>query len=109
MPVDGDDQVGASREMAVDRTDAHAGPDGDVTHRSIDAGVDEGCGGGLKQRLLVALGVGPLPRSWWVGVTSRHVPVASVTMDAKRNQVPYRLGGTRFRFYRLSSLIEEQQ
>jgi hypothetical protein len=62
MSVDGDDEIGSRREVAVDRADANAGPGGDVAHGHIDAGSDESRGGRVQQCLLVTPGVGPLPR-----------------------------------------------
>ena len=41
---------------------ADAGPGGDLTHRHVDAGLDERRGGRVEQRRLVPPGVGPLPR-----------------------------------------------
>ena len=54
MAVDGDNEIGPSREVAVDRPDPDAGFDRDLTDRRVDAGGDEDRGGDVEQRLLVA-------------------------------------------------------
>jgi hypothetical protein len=54
MAVDGDNEIGPSREVAVDRPDPDAGFGRDLTDRRVDAGGDEDRRGGVEQRLLVA-------------------------------------------------------
>ncbi len=74
--VDGDDQVGPGREVAVDRAHPDSGPGRDVADRRLHPGADEHGGGCLEQDLLVAAGVSPLfeRRSPGLLIDRRHVP-----------------------------------
>ena len=91
VPVDGDDQIGSRREVAVDRAHPDAGPSRDIAHGHIDAGRDEERGGGGEQRLLVTPGVGPLPRGRrpWSAVDVDHCAATSITPLNKRSIAPY--------------------
>jgi hypothetical protein len=61
VAVDGDDEVGPRREVAVDRADPDARPRGDVAHRRVDPRGDEGRRRRVEEGLLVAAGVGAAP------------------------------------------------
>ena len=52
VPVDGDDEIGSRREVAVDCAHPDASLGRDVAYRHFHAGRDEECGGGIKQRQL---------------------------------------------------------
>jgi hypothetical protein len=64
VTVDGDDEIGSRREVAVDRAHAHPGPGRDLAHGHINAGSNESRGRRGQQGLLVPPGVGPLPQGW---------------------------------------------
>ena len=65
MAVHGNNEIRSRREVAVNRPHPNASRRCDVTHRCLDTGLDEHGGGG-KQRLLVALRVGPLLPCWFM-------------------------------------------
>ena len=63
MAVYGNHEIRSRREVAVNRSHPDASRSRDVTHWCLDTGCDEHGGGGGKQRLLVALRVGPIFRA----------------------------------------------
>lgn len=63
MAVYRHEEVGAGREVSVDRPNPHAGAGSDIAHRHIDPGIDEARGRGGKQvRLRVHMTRTPRPR-----------------------------------------------
>jgi bifunctional non-homologous end joining protein LigD len=93
--VDGDDEVRPGREVTVDRAHSHPGGSRDVADRCVHAGGDKhtrGCG---EQGLLVAPGVGPLPRGspscLLSGARHHHAPLLNGAMLRILSGAPFRL------------------
>lgn len=59
----GDDQIGAKREVAVERGRAHAGSGSDSPDRHVDAVLGELLFSGDEERVDVALGIGTRQRA----------------------------------------------
>jgi hypothetical protein len=66
MAVHSNNEIRSRWEVAVNRPHPDASRCCDVTHRRLDTGLDEDGGSGGKQRLLVALRVGPFLPSWFM-------------------------------------------
>jgi hypothetical protein len=64
MAVHGNHEIRSRREVAVNCSHSNASRSRDVAHRRLDTGPDEYGGGGGKQRLLIALRVGPPLPGW---------------------------------------------
>jgi hypothetical protein len=100
MAVHRNHEIRSRGEVAVNRPHPDASRGRDVTHRRLDTGRDEHGGGGIEQRLRVALRVGSLMPGWLPRspVDVGHCVIPSNSSLTKRNIVPYSLFGAVLRF-----------